>query len=177
MIEKKLNSLTELVSDWDLIINCTGLGARSLCNDKRLVSIRGQILKVNAPWLKTFFYGELDTYIIPGFNGIVTLGGSRSFDSENLKPCLYESTAIHNRCKNLLPNIKKAEIVKVEVGLRPHRENNVRVEGEQIVKGFSKAILVHNYGHGGYGVCTAPGTAKYAIKLAKEMHKSSISKL
>ncbi|XP_043793401.1 D-aspartate oxidase isoform X1 [Apis laboriosa] len=175
--ERKLNSLTELVSDWDLIMNCTGLGARSLCNDKRLVSIRGQILKVNAPWLKTFFYGELDTYIIPGFNGIVTLGGSRNFDSENLKPCLYESTAIHNRCKNFLPNIKKAEVVKIEVGLRPHRENNVRVEREQIINGFSKAILVHNYGHGGYGVCTAPGTAKYAIKLAKEMHKSSISKL
>lgn len=95
--------------------------------------------------MKTFFYGELDTYIIPGFNGIVTLGGSRSFDSENLKPCLYESTAIHNRCKNFLPNIKKAEIVKVEVGLRPHRENNVRVEGEQIVKGFSKAIVSFNW--------------------------------
>lgn len=46
LMKKKLNSLTELVSDWDLIMNCTGLGARSLCNDRRLVSIRGQVIKV-----------------------------------------------------------------------------------------------------------------------------------
>ncbi|OAD53832.1 D-aspartate oxidase [Eufriesea mexicana] len=177
LIKKKLNSLTELVSDWDLIMNCTGLGARFLCNDRRLVSIRGQLIKVKAPWVKTFFYGELDTYIIPGFNGILTLGGSRNFDSENMKICPYELVAIRQRCENFLPAIKTAEIVKNEVGLRPHRENNVRVEIEQIVNGYSKAILVHNYGHGGYGVCTAPGTAKYAIKLAKEMHKSSIAKL
>ncbi|CAK9797358.1 D-aspartate oxidase [Anthophora plagiata] len=177
LITKKLNSLTDLATEWDLIINCTGLGARALCNDKRLVAIRGQVLKVKAPWMRTFFYGELDTYIIPGFNGIVTLGGTRNFDSENVKVCPHETAAIRERCENFLPVLKKAEVVRKEVGLRPHRENNVRVEAEKIVNGFSKAILVHNYGHGGYGVCTAPGTAKYAVKLAKEMHKSSIAKL
>ncbi|KAK9297031.1 hypothetical protein QLX08_009128 [Tetragonisca angustula] len=177
LIVKKIDSLRELVSDWDLIINCTGLGARYLCNDRYLVPMRGQVFKVKAPWMKTFFYGEIDTYIIPGFNGVVTLGGSRYFGSESTKLCPYESKAIRERCENLLPSLKKAELVKEEVGLRPHRENNVRVEVEHIVNGLSKAILVHNYGHGGYGVCTAPGTAKYAVQLAKQMHKSSTAKL
>lgn len=27
-------------------MNCTGLGARELCNDKRMVSLRGQLIKV-----------------------------------------------------------------------------------------------------------------------------------
>ena len=119
-----------------------------------------------------------------------------------MKLCPHESAAIRERCENLLPGLKKAEVIKEEVGLRPYRANNVRVEVEHIVNGSSKAIVsfneilfismnclslslmkrpvlqvVHNYGHGGYGVCTAPGTAKYAIKLAKEMHKSSIAKL
>ncbi|XP_003705361.1 D-amino acid oxidase 1 [Megachile rotundata] len=174
---RKLNSLKELATDWDLIFNCTGLGARSLCNDRCMVSMRGQVLKVKAPWMKTFFYGEVDTYIIPGFNSIVTLGGSRNFDSENMKVCPYESAAIRERCQTLVPALKKAEIVREEVGLRPHRTNNVRVEAEWITNGVSKAILVHNYGHGGYGVCTAPGTVKYAIHLAKEMHKFSVAKL
>ncbi|CAL7952135.1 unnamed protein product [Xylocopa violacea] len=174
---KEINSLKELAFDWDLIMNCTGLGARTLCGDTHLVSMRGQVLKVKAPWMKMFFYGELDTYIIPGFNNIVTLGGSRNFDSENTKLCPYESAAIRERCENLLPGLKKAKVVREEVGLRPHRENNVRVEVERIVNGLSTAILVHNYGHGGYGVSTAPGTANYAIKLAKEMHKSSVAKL
>lgn len=46
LIIKKFDSLNELATDWNLIMNCTGLGARSLCNDKRLVSMRGQVLKV-----------------------------------------------------------------------------------------------------------------------------------
>lgn len=151
--------------------------------------------------MKTFFYGEVDTYIIPGFNGVVTLGGSRNFDSENMKICPYESAAIRERCENVVPALKKAELLREEVGLRPHRTQNVRVEAEWITNEDSKAIvrfrqiyfdefvkiplltkyfalqLVHNYGHGGYGVCTAPGTTKYAIHLAMEMHKSSVAKL
>lgn len=91
--------------------------------------------------MKTFFYGELDTYVIPGFNNVVTLGGSRNFDSVNTKICPFESAAIRQRCESLLPVLKKAKVVREEVGLRPHRENNVRVEVEQIVNGFSTAIV------------------------------------
>lgn len=177
LITREVHALKELAPQWDLIMNCTGFGARNLCNDKRMVSIRGQVIKVKAPWIKTFFYGELDTYVIPGFGGIVTLGGSRNFDSENMNLCPYESAAIRERCNNLVPSLKKAQMVREKVGLRPHRENHVRVEAEQITSGLSKAVVVHNYGHGGYGVCTGPGTAKYAIELAIHAHKSSVSKL
>lgn len=44
--QKKINSFKELSDKFDIIINCTGLGARKLCDDRRLVSIRGQVLKV-----------------------------------------------------------------------------------------------------------------------------------
>ncbi|XP_032679414.1 D-aspartate oxidase [Odontomachus brunneus] len=174
---RKLRSLDELAGEYDLIMNCTGLGARELCNDKRMVSLRGQVIKVKAPWIKTFFYGELDTYVIPGFHGIVTLGGSRSFDSENTKLCPYESEAIRERCKTLVPSLKNAELVRQEIGFRPHREGNVRVEVDHIRGRSNKVIVVHNYGHGGYGVCTAPGTAMYALRLAMDAHKSSTAKL
>jgi len=33
--------------------------------------------------------------------------------------------------------------------------------------------VVHNYGHGGYGVTAAPGTAKHAVKLVRELHLSA----
>ncbi|EFN76371.1 D-aspartate oxidase [Harpegnathos saltator] len=175
---RKLHSLNELADEFDLVMNCTGFGARELCNDKRMVSLRGQVIKVKAPWLKTFFYGELDTYVIPGFHGVVTLGGSRSFDSENTNLCPYESAAIRQRCNALVPSLKNAEIVRQEVGLRPHRESNVRVEVDRIRDDRSnEATVVHNYGHGGYGVCTAPGTAMYALRLAMDTHRSSIAKL
>jgi len=44
--QRELNSLKELTNDYDIVINCTGLGARKLCYDRRLVSLRGQVLKV-----------------------------------------------------------------------------------------------------------------------------------
>jgi len=44
--QRKLNSLKELTDEYDIIMNCTGFGARKLCDDKRLVSLRGQVLKV-----------------------------------------------------------------------------------------------------------------------------------
>lgn len=45
-IIKKLDSLKELYDDYDLIVNCSGLGARTLCQDRRMIPIRGQVAKV-----------------------------------------------------------------------------------------------------------------------------------
>lgn len=125
---------------------------------------------MEAPWLKTFFYGDYDTYIIPGFKS-VTLGGCRQYDSYNLNVDKYDSMAIKERCYNMIPGLRKANIVNERVGLRPHRDP-VRVEKEFIEDDMQTCKVVHNYGHGGYGVTTAPGTALYALELAKEMHLS-----
>ncbi|XP_015118253.1 D-aspartate oxidase [Diachasma alloeum] len=175
--KRKLYNVNELIDDYDVIINCAGLGATELSGDRRMVPMRGQVLKVKAPWLKTFFYGELDTYIIPGIDGSCTLGGSRNYDSTRMSPCAHETRAIHERCTSLVPSLKNAEVIESLVGLRPHRDGGVRVEIEKISNGRRSATLVHNYGHGGYGVCTAPGTAKYAIKLAQDAHLNTYSKL
>ena len=43
------------------------------------------------------------------------------------------------------------------------------------ISNFHLLQIVHNYGHGGYGVTSAPGTAKYAVKLARELHSSGSS--
>lgn len=79
-----VTNLTNLASSFDVIMNCSGLGAQQLCNDRKMVPIRGQVIKVRAPWLKTAFYHDYDTYILPGFNGIATLGGVRQYESYNL---------------------------------------------------------------------------------------------
>lgn len=153
-----------------------------------------------------FFYGELDTYIIPSLTDIVTLGGSRSFDNELLEGCPYDYAAIHKRCSSLVPSVRSAKIVKKDIGLRPHRDGGVRLEGSSTTNGSAKTIvsnfirrdlkdsrkrdklkiallcflqIIHNYGHGGYGVCMAPGTAIAAVNTAIQLHKRSniISKL
>lgn len=169
LIKSKIESLASL-SKFDLVFNCSGLGAKYLCNDHDLVPIRGQVLKVKAPWVKTAFYGDYDTYIIPGLNGIVTLGGVRQYDSYNMNYCKYDAAAIIERCCEILPDLKSCEIVANKVGLRPHRVP-VRIEPE-IINGQK---VIHCYGHGGYGVMTAPGTAFYAVDMGLNFLRSSVS--
>ncbi|KAI4469952.1 d-amino acid oxidase [Holotrichia oblita] len=166
-VDRKLESFADLSSEYDLIINCTGLGAKYLCNDNKVAPIRGQVFKVKAPWIKTFFYADYDTYVIPGFNS-VTLGGCRQYDSYNLNVDKYDSLSIKERCEAFLPSLKGAEVVGERVGLRPHRDP-VRIEKEIITVNGKRMKIVHNYGHGGYGVTVAPGTSIYAAKLAKEL--------
>lgn len=159
----KVESFASL-SNYDLVFNCTGMGAKYLCNDYDLVPIRGQVAKARAPWLKFAFYGDYDTYVIPGLDGVATLGGVRQYDSYNLQVSKHDTAAILERCYDMLPALKKAEIVGHRVGLRPHRVP-VRVEGE-LVRGRR---VVHCYGHGGYGVMCAPGTAAQAVDIGIDL--------
>lgn len=174
-MKKKVESLTKTEDKYDVLVNCSGLGARDLCKDEKVVPIRGQVLKVRAPWIKMAFYGDFDTYIIPGFEG-VTLGGCRQFDSWNTSVCKYDGMAIRERCYEMLPSLRKAEILREAVGLRPYR-SSVRVKPEFLEDAGGRMVkVVHNYGHGGYGVTTAPGTSKYAVQLVRQV-LSSNSKL
>ncbi|XP_052873045.1 D-aspartate oxidase [Anopheles cruzii] len=166
-----LLSFEELRGKCDVIVNCSGLGAKRLCNDHKLVPIRGQVTKVRANWVKTAFYADFDTYVIPGFDG-VTLGGCRNFDSYNTEICRHDTASIRERCESLLPSLKNAPVIRQAVGLRPHRDP-VRVEIELLSTPNGTLRIVHNYGHGGYGVTTAPGTAKYAVQLVKAALKSN----
>lgn len=185
MLRRTINNFSELQGAYDIVINCTGklnlkvifdfgfislflgLGSAQLCNDRMLVPIRGQVIKVAAPWIKMAYYADYDTYIVPGFTG-VTLGGCRNFDSYDLLPNEYDFNSIKSRCEALLPSLKSAPVTEVKVGLRPHR-SPVRVEYEFVDTNQGIVKVVHNYGHGGYGVTTAPGTAKHAARLVRDV--------
>lgn len=168
-VNSKIDSFSSLTGKYDLVFNCTGMGAKYICNDHDLVPLRGQVIKARAPWLKTAFYGDYDTYIIPGMDGVATLGGVRQYDSYNMDVCKYDAAAIFERCCQLLPSLKKAEIVSHKVGLRPHRVP-VRVEPEWV----SGVKVVHCYGHGGYGVTCAPGTAIQAVEIGLDFLRGNV---
>lgn len=178
VIRKSITKLTDFSGkEFDAVFNCSGLGAQKLCNDVKVVPIRGQIIKVRAPWVKTAFYADYDTYILPGFGGVVTLGGIRQYESYNLQIDKYDSISIRERCESLLPSLANAEVVRESVGLRPYR-SSVRVESESLTDSNGRPLkIIHNYGHGGYGVTTAPGTAAYAVHLLREMLSQSRCKL
>lgn len=154
-------------SNYDIIINCSGLGSRHLCNDSKIVPVRGQVFKVHAPWIKMAFYADDDTYVIPGFRS-VSLGTCSNFDNYNMDWNDFDGASIKYRCESLLPSLKGAKVLQKRVGLRPYR-NPIRLECEMRDNRHGKTMkIVHNYGHGAFGVMSAPGCAKAAVALAKD---------
>jgi D-amino-acid oxidase len=71
------------------------------------------------------------------------------------------SERILQRCRDVEPRLRDAEIIDVVTGLRPDR-HSVRVETET----SAATRYVHNYGYGGEGVSLSWGCAREAAHLA-----------
>ncbi|XP_043860334.1 D-aspartate oxidase isoform X1 [Dromiciops gliroides] len=165
---RKVEDLWELYGSYDIVVNCSGLGSRELVGDLQLFPVRGQVLKVQAPWLKHFIRdGDGLTYIYPGAFD-VTLGGTRQKDDWNLSPDPQNSREILARCRALEPSLQGAWDIKEKVGLRPSRPG-IRLQKEMLVRDGHRLPVVHNYGHGAGGLSVHWGTALQAVQLVKEL--------
>ena len=65
VIAKKVHSFYEL-KDYDLIVNCAGLGSKYLTHDKDIHPIRGQVARVKSPWIFETYLDDSDdgNYVI-----------------------------------------------------------------------------------------------------------------
>ena len=82
--ECSIDWLIDWMSEWvvDRLIDwlIVAAGAGKLVNDTSVYPIRGQVLRVAAPWIKQFYYGEDNIYIIPNRDSVV-VGGTRQKDN------------------------------------------------------------------------------------------------
>ncbi|GAB6022028.1 hypothetical protein CHUAL_006178 [Chamberlinius hualienensis] len=170
-IKRKLNSLDDIVNDYDVIINCPGVKASLLVQDADVHPIRGQIVKVSAPWVKMFMINQ-DNYIIPN-SEFVVLGGTHQRGNWNLEPNPEDRKHIMEGCTKILPSLKNARVVGEWVGLRPGR-SQVRLEVQKI-KEFPSKLVVHNYGHGGSGVTVFWGCAQHVARLVEHEFNQPIN--
>ncbi|MEU6141761.1 FAD-dependent oxidoreductase [Streptomyces sp. NPDC047081] len=147
-----------------VVVNCTGLAARELVPDSAVRPVRGQLVVVANPGIRTWLTstgadGEM-AYFFPQ-PGRLILGGTAVEDDWSLEPDPAVAEAIVRRCAALRPEIAGARVLEHRVGLRPARDA-VRLEREVLPGG---RVLVHNYGHGGAGVTVAWGCAEEAAGL------------
>jgi D-amino-acid oxidase len=149
-----------------VIVNCSGIGARSLVPDAEMLPVRGQVVVTANPGITEFFIGLGDesaglVYLFP-HAGTVVLGGTEDRGSWRLEPDPATAERILRDAAAIEPRLRGAEIVAHRVGLRPVRPA-VRLEAEDLAGGRT---LVHNYGHGGAGVTLSWGCAADAAGLA-----------
>ena len=178
--QRRLSSLDELRHYYDVIVNCSGLGAVELVGDGEVCPYRGQVVLVRAPWIKHFVIVDSEegdenmVYILPRSN-MVFLGGTAQVGnwSESVDPTTSE--AIVSRCTTVLPALCGAEVVGAWVGGRPVRRGAVRFEAEE--KRDGSQLLIHNYGHGGQGVTLHWGCALEVGRMVEMFVTSARARL
>ncbi len=154
---RRVTDLAEPLAAADVVVNCTGLGARELVPDPGLTPVRGQVLRLGPVGVDEWLVDDSDglTYVVPRDRDVVC-GGSADPGREDVEVDPAESAEILARCVALEPRLAAAPVLGAAVGLRPVRPQ-VRVE--------RVGAVVHNYGHGGAGVTLAWGCAGEVVRL------------
>jgi D-amino-acid oxidase len=154
--------LEDVDPSFDLVVNCTGIGARRLVQDSDLEPHRGQIAivpKIDLPGAIVCNDSPL-MYAIPRTKDCVFGGTNHLSDDCTVDPAA--TAGIVAECSRVL-GIKKPEVLGERVGLRPFRRSGVRVERMQL---YDSRPLIHNYGHGGSGFTLSWGCAEAVAALA-----------
>lgn len=154
---RRLASLDEAAAP--VVVNCTGIGARSLVGDSGLIPVRGQIVVVQNPGITEFLVVHADplTYIFPHQDTVV-LGGTVQPGNDDTAPDPDTARAIVERCAHFEPRLADARVIAHRVGLRPTR-STVRLEQE--------GRVIHNYGHGGAGITLSWGCARQVTSMVR----------
>lgn len=181
-------SLDHLVEDakrmgCDGVVNCTGLGAKSLCNDDELIGARGvlhhyerqdcvrredvpfredgqdvNILTEDKPWGSE----EMPCYMIARGNTIV-VGGSYLEGNTEINLSKEEHTRLLENARLMGIDTEQSSPVSTWTGFRPYRPVT-RLELDHDVA-FKDVRLVHSYGYGGSGWTVYTGAAREATAL------------
>lgn len=159
----------EISSEYPVIINCTGLGARLLTGDE-LYPVRGQVISVQKPdgLSSDIIYANADhettTYVIPRSQDCL-LGGTYQYRNGDTAVDEQIAQEILDRCALFVPTLRDVTIYEHKVGLRPGRAT-VRLETEQLRNGQH---VIHNYGHGSIGHTLSWGCAADVVQRVQEI--------
>jgi D-amino-acid oxidase len=154
--------LEEVDSAFDLVINCTGIGARTLEQDSALEPHRGQVAIVQKFDLHHAIVCNDSPlmYVIPRTKDCVFGGTNQLSDDCTINPAA--TARIVAECSRVL-EMNKPGVLGERVGLRPFRRSGVRVERAQLGDGRP---LIHDYGHGGSGFTFSWGCAEAVAAIA-----------
>jgi D-amino-acid oxidase len=152
-------NLASLPEGGDVVVNCSGLGARLLGDDRSVEPASGQVVYVEQFGLDRWWLEgagpDGPTYVVPRSRDVV-VGGTNVEGDWSRTPSPAVAAAILDRAARLVPGLATARVIRHKVGLRPVRPS-VRLE--------RVGRIVHCYGHGGAGVTLSWGCAEEVAGL------------
>jgi D-amino-acid oxidase len=161
---RRLVNLREVSGEFELVVNCTGIGAQALVPDADLEPHRGQVAVV-APLQLPYAVvcdDEPLMYAIPRANDCI-FGGTNE-RSARLEPVAPETAMIVTECCRVL-QIEVPTVLGVRVGIRPFRRGGVCLRADSLGDGRR---VIHNYGHGGAGFTLSWACARRVAELASD---------
>ena len=158
-----LNHLEEVNRDCSLLVNCTGVGARTLVPDPEIEPHRGQVVIVpRTPQSHAVVCDDPPLmYAIPRTNDCV-FGGTNELSADR-DPDPATTAGIVAECSRVL-EIEPPRVLDERVGLRPFRRTGICLRADQLRDGRH---VIHNYGHGGSGFTLSWGCAHAVLALAE----------
>ena len=170
----------------DTVVNCTGLGASRICQDRDLVGARGILLQfdrptcIRRPSVVESAYGNnthdavittetiwgsetMPCYLIPR-GDLIVVGGSYLEGDSELSIRDNERNRLLQNATYMGIDVEKSKIVGEWTGFRPFRQT-VRCEIETKETSSRSIKVVHSYGYGGSGWTVYVGAAKECAQL------------
>ena len=153
-------NLPALPRGGDLVVNCTGLGARLLGADASVTPVQGQVVVLEQTGLDHWMLDSAGpTYVVPRETEIV-VGGTGVAGEWSRTPSPATAEDILARATTLVPGLRHARVLRHKVGLRPARPS------VRLARDDPDPRVVHCYGHGGAGVTLSWGCADEVAALA-----------
>jgi len=155
-----------------VVVNCTGLAARSLAADADLHPVRGQVVLVRRPasgvdeWLLDQSDPARPFYVVPRQHDVV-IGGTADVGEWDTRPDPATAADLLERARALVPALRDARVIGHRAGLRPAR-SEVRLESVPHADGGPGGV-VHCYGQGGAGVTLSWGCAQDVLAMVESL--------
>lgn len=149
---------------YDVVVNCSGLGARQLCGDSSLFPERVQVVRIKPNGFEHVVVDDEGAHkracIVP-HKDYIQLGAVFDTGSESLTVDAALTLDILARCKRMVPGFKAdpEDVISVHRALRPERPLT-RVE---LLRSTDGPHLIHNYGHDGMGYLLSCGIAREIV--------------
>lgn len=154
--QEVISDLQQLATTFDAVVNCSGLGSRTLCNDESIIAVRGQVNLLEPGFPDHIFLdNQTPAYLVPRKDATI-VGGTYEENTYEAVTVAEDLEAILQKAYAIFPELKSRKVIGSWAGLRPFRQA-VRLEKED--------NIIHNYGHGGSGYTLSFGCAEEAAGL------------